>query len=1097
VTVEFAKSCWRAQDARDIFLTEALEGDEAIFLATHSPIENFDTAGRDAHEITEANEHAVLQALADPARRHAFCVVQGEPGSGKSHLIRWLSVNWRRKGDVKLLLRRADGSLEGALRQLKERLPSEFAPLFDNLGKAHKATLTGRANIFLSTLANTLDPRHFDPPLMDAAWCAEHAPGDLLGHTAVKHGWTAPGRILRLLEGAGGERNSATASFDLWDIQDLAKVGVGVIGTGVAPRVEDLVRRLINEAEVIEVYRERGYSADDTAVEAAGQLKRSLELLAALNRRRNDAIQNVLGVSAEGLKTLFRSVRKALQQRGERLVLLLEDITSWEGLDDSLIDVLVFNASAKGDDTDDDVCPLISVVGVTPTYYKLLQGNYKQRITHEILLGKASDGLQDVATLRDPLDRQRFVSRYLSAVRAGVPALQDWRDGLEHSPDAPPPNVCVDCTRREGCFAVFGQDDGVGLFPFTPHALDRFFEALKENDNNQTWRTPRGVLQAVLNPNLVQPALLDEGAYPGALIETTAFREDRRSDRVGYRLAKMIENSVDPSDQARMRRVIAYWADPERADTTDEGGQLALAGAPRSLFEAFNLPWIGGETATAAASTSEAAGGSAPLFSLSTESEIDADVVPPPSGGAPPGIPTPARFGVKTRPAITPPRPKRTGPTRSELEVLRDQIRSWSPGSVLENASTWNKHLWNVLQTLDTRKLGVSPWLFARMATVDMVKLQGTTTRTLNYLVVGPEPWVRAGFEAYVALGLDKSMSGGDAAFHRRSLAIMMRRLEAVAADYLDRSIPRLASGSKWSPPGVLAQILLLRAWLQGAVSADAPLHEQLRAVLSDAVEATSDPKARCNPWQEWLSSTNVQHEAMRLALREMVSLSIDGGSGSAGLTDASEIASALVRLRETGRVDEVPSTDGGLPTVLAGARKIAEASRDRLSFIDRTETGQIQNRAETLGGLLRNHGVADHLARLEGAITGVADLLPEAAPDKVAGWKTSFSRLKQRLDEGAGERLEELMMALEDPGPPAKLTSRVSWLSQTPAKDLEDVLSTAQLGEQVVDLMHDHVGDCLREASGTASLGAVKAVGKALQAAVDPASTSSEVAAR
>ena len=42
-------------------------------------------------------------------------------------------------------------------------------------------------------------------------------------------------------------------------------------------------------------------------------------------------------------------VREALADRGQRLVLLLEDITSWEGLDDSLIDGGVFNAAARGE----------------------------------------------------------------------------------------------------------------------------------------------------------------------------------------------------------------------------------------------------------------------------------------------------------------------------------------------------------------------------------------------------------------------------------------------------------------------------------------------------------------------------------------------------------------------------------------------------------------------------------------------------------------------------------------------------------------------------------------------------------------------------
>src|SRR3546814_2200259 len=62
--------------------------------ATHTPIRDFEVTGSHAGEIDGRDEQAVLLALSDPSRSHAFCVVQGEPGSGKSHLIRWLFVNW-------------------------------------------------------------------------------------------------------------------------------------------------------------------------------------------------------------------------------------------------------------------------------------------------------------------------------------------------------------------------------------------------------------------------------------------------------------------------------------------------------------------------------------------------------------------------------------------------------------------------------------------------------------------------------------------------------------------------------------------------------------------------------------------------------------------------------------------------------------------------------------------------------------------------------------------------------------------------------------------------------------------------------------------
>jgi hypothetical protein len=983
-------ACWEADDARNILVTEALEGDDAVFLATHSPITGFDVDGRDGVDIKGRDEQAVLDALSPPERQHAFCVVQGEPGSGKSHLIRWLSVNWPGGNDVKLLLRRADGSLEGALRQLKERLPAEFSNLFDNLGQKHRAGTEGRANIFLSTLGDTLAPNHFDPKLGDEAYCIEHAPGEVVGHPAVKRRWKGPARILKLMEGAEGHRNSSTASFDLFDIETLANAcRTDVIGGGITARAEELVRRLDREAEVIKAYREQDWNAEDLALEVPEKLRTSLGLIKVLNNRRNDAIQNVLGVSAAGLQTLFRSVRQRLQARGQRLVLLLEDITSWEGLDDSLIEVLIFNAGAKDDEQTDDVCPLISVVGVTPTYYEKLHPNRRQRITHEIRLGESKGGLQDVASLRDPLARRRFFSRYLAAVRAGLPALRAWRETLRGAPETPPPNVCEGCPHQIPCSQVFGDDEGVGLFPFTDHAIERFFDALKENDNRQTWRTPRGVLQAVLNHNLSQPETLAEGRFPPPLIEPTAFREDRKSDRVlSNRLGLMVTNRVAaPDEQARLRRMLAYWAFPERADTTLNGEELAFAGASQSLFAAFSLPWIGGDSATTTTSVALPPPPSEPTSLLPpTEEEpllITPEISPVPTSGL--------RYGQRTaRPTVIAPKPKHAGPKRSELETFRDELRTWKTTGSIESASNWNRMLHEMLRALDPRRFGVSPALYMRIVTPERVKLQGTTSGGRDNLVVGPESWVVDGFEAYLALRLGGLSSQDDAAFHREKLAAMMRRLEGMARDYVERRIPRLDSGDAWSPVVALGQVLLARAWLRGGVSPTAPLHRQLSEILSDEdLEPTSDPRARSAPWQAWLNATDKSHKDLREELRGMVSLSINDAAGGAGLTDVSELAAGLKRLVDTGQIDEAPSTDGGLPDELRKARELAVQWRDKAALIDRTEIAQLRNRCETLNVLLRDHAV-------RGTATPRSGWWWETCLQPTSWWRRVLSQLKR-----------------------------------------------------------------------------------------------------
>jgi hypothetical protein len=1083
-------ACWRADDAKAIFVTEALEGNDAIFLATHTPIEGFDVAGSDAGGVEGDDESAILTLLSNPSRQHAFCVVQGEPGSGKSHLIRWLSVNWPASNDIKLLLRRADGSLEAALRQLRERLPAEFAPLFVNLGRVQRASSQGRANIFLSTLANTLEPGHFEVPFPDDTWCSGYCPADLLAHPTIKEKWQAPSRILNLIEGAQGGRKSATASFDLYDILDLARLSAALKKAGPLTRCHELIRRLEREAETIESFQTEGWTADELATEHSGRFETSLKFVAALNRRRNEAIQNVLGVSAQGLKTLFRQVREALAERGQRLVLLLEDITSWEGIDDSLIDVLVFNAAAKGDSDTRPVCPLISVVGVTPHYYEQLPGNYLQRITHEIKLGKSTGGLQDVATLRQNENRLQFVARYLNAVRVGSTALDAWFGNLRDGDEPTPPIRCASCPREAKCFEVFGESGGIGLFPFTAHALDRLYEALKENDNGQTWKTPRGILQAILNPNLTRPDSLAAGTYPGANIESNALRPERQSDKaLAPRLEQIVTNKIEsPGERARMRRMLTYWANPERANTTIEGSELAFAGARRSVYEAFGLPWIGNDDAT----TEQAAPPvvtPAPLFNH--DPSTPETLVQQPSATAARGGSFGSALPIAPQPKPkSAPKPRRLTQTKSELEQLREEVRNWSAGGEIENASRWNKLLYFLTQGIDARKLGIPLALMKRLVTAEMVKIEGSTSRTLDYLVIPNEPWVRNGLEAYVALKQDVDMDVEDAEFNRRHLASMMRHLEKGVSAYLRRKIPALPDSRPWSSVASFSQVLLVRAYLRGATTVDAPVIDQVRAVLSDESASEADFSARSAPWQDCLNATKSIHTQIRNELREMVSLGLSEGAAGAALTDASELVGAIVRLTGSGMFDPVGPDDHALPEPYRRVHELAAQWNGKRLHLERIELEQVRNRAGALATLLRANDVKTHLARLDRCITNIAAELPGAAPEKVTSWRQAYARITAQLQERGATHVEDLIIKFEEGAIPTAHLQRLCWLSTVPARDLQDLLSLAQTGEQSIEALSVHARDCVREAGGVGSLADIKEIGRKLSTAVSGAVT-------
>ncbi|TBA94345.1 hypothetical protein ELH55_34215 (plasmid) [Rhizobium ruizarguesonis] len=1084
-----SKACWRSDEVARIVANEALEHQEAIFLATHSPIRGFEVTGSHQNEIASPDEQAVLETLSNRDRNHAFCVVQGEAGSGKSHLIRWLAVNWPYEDDLTLLLQRADGSLEGALRQLRQRLPEEFKALFDRLGRRQRATEDGRAKSFLSNLANALRPNYYEKAPEDVAWCAEYLPGALIDNLTVKEEWEGPARILRLLDGKGAdgedERNSQSAVFNLFDMVTLAAAARNVSGSGVRGGTERLTTKIRDEADIIEDYRLQGWDDPD---ELEGKIRKevpaSIALMEALNRRRNDAIQHLLGVSAEGLKDLFREVRTALASRGQRLVLLLEDITSWEGIDNSLIDVLVTNADTRANEGDSDLCPLISVVGVTPAYRNKLPANYRGRITHELKLGSSrhEGELQDVAALREENARLEFVTRYLNAVRAGSGALSEWRELRRGSLHADLPNPCTHCEFREGCHATFGAQDDVGLFPFTASSLGNLFAALNDRDNGLTWRTPRGMLQAVVTPVLTQADAIQLGQFPTRLLDSRALLPESRNLSPLAETLLTTRLSGTGVDRTQMSRLIAYWGDRNRPVTTSLGAdEMAFAGISQKIYEAFGLPWLGDDTAE--------------IQVENTTPVLPLDEAPPAapletSGGEVKREWMPRAQLPKTR--TTPPPPAR-GPVvnKTDLQRMRDQLQLWKEKGVLEDLSGWNRVLHRLVHAIDPSSVGLDQHTFEKLFTDAQVKLEGTGSSRRQSFWIPKDEWVLNGLDAFQTLSLEKSLTLSETEYYRRSLATMLRRLAPAVGDYADLRLGFSSERERWEPSVSCAQILLARAWLRGTTTPDLPLPIQFRAILSDEDGPESDPQSRTTNWQGFLSKTHPHNKMLRGALREMLSLP-QGESRAFGLADLSKVASHLILFRATLRFSPLPKeTDSGIP-LFETMKEIIDSVGGSLQPLLRYERERLDNQVESLESLRRGYGVRAHIERLEKVIDAVATHVPGASPDAVKRWKAQFDRVKPRFETNAAKDVQLFMAEVAD----LKSENKVLGLKGAvlaPSRDLAQFRELAFDGENLVKALLDHVRDNLDLKADTGRLAKIHAFGKMLSGAQQQAMAEAE----
>ena len=221
------------------------------------------------------------------------------------------------------MIQRADGSLEGTLRQLRDQIPEDHRDLFDGLGPAQGVADEGRRQNFLSKLANSMDRDHFTDSLPDEEWCAKNNLSQILSSQAVKDHWSAPHRILQLISGKGesGRKNSELADFKL---KDVAEIGVLSARRRIAGgRGRRLVRKLGRESEKLRASFASGMSETKIIETLSDDISESLQFLNALNLRRDNAIQELLGPSAGKLTELFRELRRQLAKKNERLVLLL------------------------------------------------------------------------------------------------------------------------------------------------------------------------------------------------------------------------------------------------------------------------------------------------------------------------------------------------------------------------------------------------------------------------------------------------------------------------------------------------------------------------------------------------------------------------------------------------------------------------------------------------------------------------------------------------------------------------------------------------------------------------------------------------------
>jgi hypothetical protein len=578
--------CWQDHRISQVINTEAVAVDRESFLASHAPFKRI-RYSQVSRQIPDTSEDAFLAELTRQAAadQHVFAVILGIPGTGKSHLIRWLKEKYSQNNfnDVILLVEKAKSSLLGTLRQIIESGVFDPNIMRDELERLKGAANELSSNALGDSILNYLQiathevvlPADKNPPKK----ISRNVENFLLDPNVRKWLKRDKGPIDRI------KRHISSGKQVGLDEDELP---------GFIPEDFDVPVELLNSIRDDGGHINARQLADLLNDEEERELRKTLADY--LNNLLNFAIGHTTALSTDDLKQIFYQLRRNLRKQGKNLVLLIEDITAFTGIDAGLIDVL---ATQHTGEENRDYCRIISVVGITDSYFwDRFPDNLRDRITHLLTLNKEIDSTSSESDfLQTPDAAADLVARYLNAMRVDSMELKKWANADGNLESIP--NPCYECVFREVCHKAFGsislidnpenERTTVGLYPFNKNAIWQMYQGISAAN---VARTPRSLLRSVVQYVLQSHGpKIKAGRFPpqrnevGSQFKPPLLREPAQIQ---------IIQEQGKHDAHRLESLLLFWGD-RTVNVSSINGETWVGNLPPAVFRAFSIPVIQGQ----------------------------------------------------------------------------------------------------------------------------------------------------------------------------------------------------------------------------------------------------------------------------------------------------------------------------------------------------------------------------------------------------------------------------------------------------------------------------------------------------------------------
>lgn len=532
-----------------------LQGD---FLATHVALDKLYLLDKFEYTPSEkknySEEEVYQKYICNPENRHQFIAVYGKSGTGKSHLIRWFETRFEQEkpeNEVILFIRRSDNTLKGTIRQLLEK--PEVQEIANR--EVYERLVRASASVDEEKLKDMIyhnfiiEIAHDDSSHSVELTNVKRKRLEALLNNEVMHSrlMESNGPIDRMYSKVAETTKlvdrDTVAEFRAEDFYISADFYEEMLSAGADRKSEQMARELM---------------ADESGPEEAAKLA------VYLNQFVNDVIQRCAGIEPGDFRQIFQDIRKELYRLGKNLTLFIEDVTSFTGVDDALLDALIVEHTGMNEG--EHLCRISSIVGTTNDYLQNnFRDNHKDRITKCVYI--PTDAMSEAGLFE-------FVGRYLNVMSLPESVVSDWAKNQARPEDYPVHEV------KEGAaweFVEIADGKKLCLYPFTKNSI----RYLYNEKLSVGFRTPRYIIR-----DLIEPIVTD------ILNNPMDFPSGKYTAGADPTIANLIRSQVkDVKQRERLRAFLCIWGNGQ-PDQYTEDGVTYISGIRKDILEELNLPII-------------------------------------------------------------------------------------------------------------------------------------------------------------------------------------------------------------------------------------------------------------------------------------------------------------------------------------------------------------------------------------------------------------------------------------------------------------------------------------------------------------------------